>query len=331
MVQAGGLSDAAMPIPIENDLRRRSVPRPPFPYHPPMRFGLCLPNFTDLASPEAIEAAAEAAERLDFETVWTTDHVLIDHSPSGRDYHINFDAIETLAWVGARHPTLKLGTSVIVVPQRNAVVLAKELASLDALSRGRVIAGVGIGWNDVEFANLGMADQFHVRGAYLDETIALWRHLWSGAREPFEGRFHQFDDFVFAPLPAQGGALPIVVGGRAEPALRRAGRLGDGYHSSASGPAAFGPRVPIIRAAAEAAGRPMPALSARARVAFDEPAHASGARSYAIRGNPDEMASEVRAFADLGVEHLALFFSAESAEAYLAAAERFAAEVAQPG
>ena len=103
-----------------------------------MRYGICLPNFTDIASPETIEAAAEVAERLGWETVWTTDHVLIDRSAAGADYHINFDALETLAWVGARHPTIRLGTSVIVVPQRNAVVLAKELASLDALSRGHL-------------------------------------------------------------------------------------------------------------------------------------------------------------------------------------------------
>ena len=292
-----------------------------------MRYGLCLPNFTDLASAEAIEAAAEVAERLRWEAVWTTDHVLTDHSEAGAPYRINFDVIETLAWVGARHSTLKLGTSVIVVPQRNAVVLAKELASLDALSRGRVIAGVGIGWNTVEFGNLGMADRFGVRGAYLDETIALWRHLWSGSSEPFRGRFHEFEDFVFGPLPAQGAALPIVIGGRAEAALKRAGRLGDGYHSSASGPAAFGPRLPIIRAAAEAAGRPMPSLSARVRVAFNEPPQSSSARSYAMRGSAEEIAAEVRAFAELGVEHLTLFFAASTPEAFVKSAERFAAEV----
>src|SRR5438876_290312 len=162
-----------------------------------MRYGICLPNFTDLASAEAIEAAAEAAEHLGWEAVWTTDHV----------------------------------------------------------------------------------------------------------------------------LPAHGAGLPILVGGRAEAALRRAGRLADGYHSSATGPAALGPRIPVIRAAAEAAGRAMPALSARVRVAFDEPAQSSAARSYAMRGTPDDVAIEMRAFADLGVEHLALFFAADSPEAFVKAAE----------
>lgn len=292
-----------------------------------MRYGICLPNFTDAASPETIAAAAEVAERLGWETAWTTDHVLIDRGSAGEDYRINYEAILTLAWIGARHPGLKLGTSVIVVPQRSATVLAKELATLDALSGGRVIAGVGVGWNEVEFANLGAAERFHRRGAYLDETIALWRHLWSGSREPFAGRFHPLDDFEFAPLPAQGAALPILVGGRSEAALRRAGTLGDGYHASASSPAAFGPRVPVIRGHAEAAGRPMPDLSARVRVGFDEPGRSAEPRPYAMRGSPEEIAAEVRAFADVGVEHLALFLEG-GPEQITATAERFAREVA---
>lgn len=288
-----------------------------------MRYGICLPNFTDLASPEAIEAAAGVAEDLGWEAVWTTDHVLVDRSPRGADYRINFDAIETLAWVGARHPNVRLGTSVLVVPQRNAVILAKELATLDALSAGRVIAGVGVGWNATEFGNLGAADRFHVRGAYLDETIALWRHLWSGSAEPFEGRFHPLTDFTFAPLPAQRSSLPIWIGGGAEAALRRAGRIADGYHASAIGPEAFAKRLPVIRAAAEDAGRPMPTLSARVRVQFD----ASPGAGYVMHGSAEDVAAEVRTWADLGVEHMALFFLTDSADAMVAAARRFATEV----
>ena len=184
-----------------------------------MDYGVCLPNFPDGASPEGIEAAADVAERLSWSTVWTTDHILVPHADTA-DYGRIYDAIVTLAWVGARHPNVRLGTSVIVVPMRNAVTLAKDLATLDSLSGGRVVAGVGIGWNETEFANVGAADRFHTRGAYLDETIALWRHLWSGSSEPFHGRFHTIDDFVFGPLPVQA-PLPIVIGGRAEPALRR--------------------------------------------------------------------------------------------------------------
>ena len=288
-----------------------------------MRYGLCLPNFTAIASPEAIDVAAATAERLGWDSVWTTDHVLVDTSGDASDYRINFDVIQTLAWVGARYPTVRLGTSVIVVPQRNAVVLAKELSSLDALSGGRVIAGIGVGWNEREFGNLGVADRFAVRGAYVEETIRLWRHLWAGSGEPFEGRFHQLSDYTFGPVPAQGAALPIWIGGRAEAALERAGRLADGYHSSSTSAESFGKRIPVIRAAAEAAGRPMPVLSARVRVEFDAPVRSGEPRPYAMRGSNEDVAAEVARWADLGVEHLALFFEVDSAEGFVAAAERF--------
>lgn len=288
-----------------------------------MDYGLCLPNFRDGASGEGMEAGAETALRLGWSTVWTTDHVLVPTSAAD-DYGTNFDAIEVLAWIGAKFPDLKLGTSVIVVPQRNAVVLAKELSSLDALSGGRLIAGVGAGWNEEEFSNLGMADRFRVRGAYLDETIDLWRHLWSGSRESFEGRFHRIDDFVFSPLPQQGAAVPIVVGGRAERALKRAGTRGDWYHSSATSAAKYADRVPVIRAAAEAAGRPMPRLTARAWTEFGE----ATTDHYAIRGTVEEMVAEVRAFEALGVDHLAVWFDATEPDALANLMERFAREVA---
>ena len=288
-----------------------------------MDYGVCLPNFPAGASPEGIEAAAETATRLGWSTVWTTDHVLVDHTAVD-DYGRIYEAIVTLAWVGATHKDLRLGTSIIVVPQRNAVVLAKELATLDSLTGGRVIAGVGGGWSEHEFANLGLVDRFRVRGAYLDETIRLWRHLWSGSREPFHGRFHPLTNFEFQPLPAQGADLPVLVGGRAEAALRRAGTLGDGYHSSSASPAQYAERSAVVKAAAAAAGRPAPRLTARVRVLPGPPAD----RSYAVHGTPEEMAAEVRAFADLGVTHLALWFEATDPEEVRSRMERFARDVA---
>ncbi len=286
-----------------------------------MDYGLSLPNFPAGATPEGIDAAAAVAERLGWSTVWTTDHVLVPEAASP-DYGHIYEALLTLAWVGARHPKVRLGTSVLVVPQRNGVVLAKQLATLDSLSGGRAIAGVGIGWNEAEFGNLGMADRFHVRGAYLDETVRLWRHLWSGSRTPFHGRFHTMDDFVFGPLPAQD-PLPIVFGGRADAALQRVGRLADGYQSSSTGPEAYAARIPIIAAAATAAGRPMPALAARVSVRFG----AGDGDSYVVRGEPDAMAAEVRKFAALGVSHLVLAFGSTSAAEIVEQVERFERDV----
>ena len=238
------------------------------------------------------------------------------------EYGRTFEAIATLAWVGARHPRLKLGTSVIVVPQRNAVLLAKELATLDVLSEGRLVVGVGVGWSETEYATLGASDRFHRRGAYLDETIRLWRHLWSGSSEPFEGAFHSFVDFVFGPLPAQRERVPIVVGGSSPAALRRAGALGDGYHATRATADELAQRIPTVRAAAEAAGRPMPALSVRVTVTTERTEGAG----YSL-ADPEAMLREIRAFESLGVEHLAPAFDATDPAKLAAAIERFDSEV----
>ena len=148
------------------------------------------------------------------------------------------------------------------------------------------------------------------------------RALWASDGASFAGEFVKFDKVSCNPKPV-AKSVPIVVGGRAEPALRRAGTLGDGYHSSSTGPAAYAKRLEVIEAAATAAGRPMPTLSARVRVWFDGPPESS----YAMRGSPDEMAAEVRAFAALGVEHLALAFQATDPEEVVRRAERFDREV----
>jgi probable F420-dependent oxidoreductase len=288
-----------------------------------MDYGLALPNLGAGASPEGLVAAVEAAEEHGFTDVWTTDHVLIERE-NAADYGRLYEAITTLAWLAGRSRAIRLGTSVIVVPMRNAVVLAKELATVDALSGGRLIAGFGVGWNTKEFGNVGVADRFHERGAYLDETIAICRHLWSGNDAPFRGRFHDFEDYVFEPLPTQGANVPIWLGGRDERALRRVGRVGDAYQASATKPSAYEPRVPIIRAAAEAAGRPMPRLSARARFELD-----AGPESfYTIHGSAEDAAAEIRAFSALGVDHMALAFAPRDPDGIRRAIERFRTEVA---
>jgi probable F420-dependent oxidoreductase len=287
-----------------------------------MDYGLVLPSLGDDASLEGMEAAVELAETHGFTDVWATDHLLVDHG-AAEDYGRIYEAVTTLAWAAGRSRAIRLGASVIVVPMRNAVVLAKELATVDALSGGRLIAGFGVGWSPEEFANVGAADRFRDRGAYTEETINLCRHLWSGSAEPFRGRFHEFHDFVFGPLPAQGGNVPIWIGGRDERALRRVGRLGDAYHASATSPATLAARIPIIREAAESAGRAMPRLSGRARVELG----ASAQSFYTMHGSPADVAGEIRAFAALGVDHLALAFPPRDPDGLTKAVERFLAEV----
>jgi probable F420-dependent oxidoreductase len=287
-----------------------------------MDYGLILPAIGDDSTREGIEAACEAAERHGLTDVWGTDHLLVGDD-AREDYGRTFEIVALLAWTAGRYRRLRVGASVVVVPMRNAVVLAKELATIDALSEGRLIAGFGAGWNELEFGNVGAADRFHVRGAYLEETINVCRHLWSGSREPFRGRFHQFEDFNFGPLPAQGGALPIWLGGRNERAVERAGRLADGYHATSSAPSSIAGRVPAIRAAAEAAGRPMPVLSNRVRVEVDGPAR----DHVTLHGSPDEVAAGIRAYAEAGVTHLALAFPSSDPEGLTREIDRFVSEV----
>ena len=221
-----------------------------------MDYGLCLPNFRDGSSREGMEAAAEVAERLGWSTVWTTDHLLVAQRGCRRLRPI-YEAVLSLAWLGARYDRVRLGTSVIVVPYRNAVILAKELATLDSLSGGRLIAGVGVGWSKDEFANLGIADRYHVRGA-----ISTRRSSCGGTCGPDHRA-------VPRPLPHHRRLhvrAPPRAGCRRADRRRRPGRRRVAPRRCARGLvrleaksfAKFADRIPVIRAAAEAAGRPMP-------------------------------------------------------------------------
>ena len=287
-----------------------------------MDFGLILPAMGAESSRDGIAAAAELAERHGFSDVWGIDHLLVDRATEA-DYGRIFEILTTMAWVAARVDRVRIGTSVVIVPMRSAIVVAKQLATIDALSNGRLIAGLGVGWNAPEFANVGMASRFRVRGAYLEEAILLFRHLWSGSTEPFHGMFSTFDDAVFGPLPPQGPSLPIWLGGRSPRALERTGRMADGYHASSTSPEQMAERIPLIRAAAEAAGRPMPVLSGRVRVELDS-THGEG---FALRGTREQVAAGIRAFGDVGVSHLALAFPERDPEGLRRSVERFVAEV----
>jgi probable F420-dependent oxidoreductase len=288
-----------------------------------MDFGLILPSYRAGATKESIDASTSAAARLGWHSVFTTDHLLVEPSKRSEDYFTLFDALNTLAYLAAREPTIRLGASVVVVPMRNAVELAKELATIDALSEGRLIVGVGVGWNQTEFEHLGYGDRFSQRGAYLTEAVTLWRQLWSGSTNAFHGRFHSWDEVRFAPLPAQGAELPIWFGGRDDAALRRAGRMGQGYHSSASGHDQLAVRIPIINAAAADAGRPAPVISARVRVQFGP----NETPFYMLAGTRDQMIAEIRAFEAVGTGHMAFDFAETDPDECVRLMERFDTEV----
>lgn len=293
-----------------------------------MRIGLILPTKGDGAGPEGVNAGAETAGRLGWSSVWVTDHMLVPPGDEAAEYGWILEALTTLAWVGGRHPSLRLGTSVVVPAMRDAVQLAKELATIDHLTGGRLIVGVGVGdeGDITEYTNLGKADRFRVRGAYLDETIALWRHLWSGSTEPFDGRFHQLRDYVFQPVPPQAAALPIWSGGRSARAVTRAATLTDGYHASQTGPADLRERWPALLEQRASTGRPRPTLSIRTRVKFGAPAGSV----YSLVGTPRAMIGELLSFDALGVDDLIVVLEGVRPDDIVAAAERFDREVVRP-
>lgn len=290
-----------------------------------MRIGLIAPSMGDGAGRESLDAGAAVAAELGWSSLWVTDHALVPPGPEAGEYGWILECLTSLAWLAGRHDGLRLGTSAIVPAMRDAPMLAKQLATIDVLSGGRltVAAGVGDRMDLPEWTNLGKAERMSVRGAYLDEAIALWRHLWSGRTERFEGRFHVLDDFTFQPLPAQGGRLPIWTGGKSERAVIRAATLADGYHASQTGPDDLRERLPLLSERSRAAGRPRPTISVRARVRFDQPAR----EVYSLCGGTRQMAADLLAFDACGVDELVVVLGATAPDDLQRLARRFQHDV----
>jgi probable F420-dependent oxidoreductase len=209
-----------------------------------MIFDVSIGNGGPDASPRSLVDTARAAEELGFRAVWTSDHLLAP-STLPQFAHVH-EPLITLSYIAAVTSRIRLGTSVIVLPMRSPFVVAKQAATLDQFANGRLILGIGVGSFGEEYVNVH-AD-FHTRGARLDESIRLFRHLWSGSREPFSGRFYDFQDGVFDPLPVQREKLPLLIGGRSDAALRRAGREADIWQTTTLTPETFPAAIATIRA-----------------------------------------------------------------------------------
>jgi probable F420-dependent oxidoreductase len=188
--------------------------------------GAILPNFGAGSTPDGIRRVAEAAEELGFDSVWTTEHIIV--GPDGVDpYGRVYDPLVTLGWIAGWTERIGLGTSIVLVPLHNPMHLAKEVATLQELSGGRFTLGVGMGWHKDEFDFMGVP--FEGRGRRADESIRLMRALWSGERD-FDGELWSFHDATSEPHPSP--QPEIWVGGSSERAIRRALELGDAWHPS---------------------------------------------------------------------------------------------------
>lgn len=248
-----------------------------------LHVGIHLPQYGRNAGPAFLRDAARHAEALGFSHVWVSDHII---RPRTQDYpspHL-YDPLMSLAWAAAATEHVGIGTSVLVAPQYHPVWLANALASLDALSEGRLIVGLGVGWSEAEFAALGQS--FHDRGARTDEIIAVLRACWADDPVSFHGRFYDLDDLLVLPKPAH--RIPLWIGGRGDAAYRRALALGDGFH-------AIGLDIDGARAMCERvrAGRPEAEFPISIRTGWDP-----------LGMDPDQIRRERAAWTEAGVQHV---------------------------
>jgi probable F420-dependent oxidoreductase len=265
-----------------------------------MHFGVAFCDIGPFSEPAGAAAMGRAAEEAGFDSIWTVEHVLIPlgyestypYDPSGKmpapdDFALP-DPIVWLAYVAACTTTLKLATGILILPQRNPAILGKAAASLDRLSGGRLLLGVGGGWLEEEFDALGIP--FADRGRRFDEYMRALRALWSDGPTSFDGDFVHWTDVMSHPKPVDGG-VPLIIGGHSEVAARRAGRLGDGFFPGNTSIEELERLIGIMRASADEAGRDPDAIEITAGAA------------EVLGADPLDA---VATLADLGVDRIAI-------------------------
>lgn len=263
-----------------------------------MKLGIHLPQVGGTA--EEIAHVAVRAEQTGYHSIWVSDHLLVPETGGTLPPIEIMDPIPTLAYAAALTKTIRLATSVLVVPYRNAIHLGKELATLDRLSNGRVIAGAASGWLQAEFEALGAP--YQKRGAYTDEAIRLWRELWSNPTPSFSGEFFKLSGMHFGPRP-EAGNIPVWIGGISKRAVRRAVELGDGWHGTRMKPEQVAERIAWIKEIAARIGKSLEgfAISHRVYIGFGEKWTETGGYVQGIMAPPRELADYLMRFEEIGV------------------------------
>jgi probable F420-dependent oxidoreductase len=268
-----------------------------------MKLAVEFPSVAYREGPEGVARLARAIEDIGYDELDMFDHVVMGFPIDGREpgpYPGGMPILEafmTLAYVAAVTSRIRLGTEVLVLPQRQPVLVAKQVSTLDTLSGGRVRLGVGVGWQASEYEALG--EDFKNRGARMDEALALLRACWAEPSIDFAGKHYQLRAMGMEPKPPQGGALPLWIGGNSEAAYRRVGTYGDGWLGSRVADAASARQIfETIRRHAIAAGRNPDAIGLQSMVAPPPRAEDSaGKRFYA---DTDQVVRRVVELRDMG-------------------------------
>jgi probable F420-dependent oxidoreductase len=250
-----------------------------------MKLSVEFPSVSYREGPEAVRHLARAIEEIGYDHIDIFDHVVMGHPIDGRPagpYNPGMpilEALTTLGFIAAATSRVTLGTEVLVLPQREPTLVAKQVSSLDVLSGGRMRLGVGVGWQESEYEALG--EDFHTRGRRMDEAIRLLRVYWGESRVDFAGAHYRAAAMAMEPKPPQGARLPIWIGGHSEAAFRRAGQLGDGWVASRVSDAESARQaIAAIRGHAEKAGRDPAAIGLQSMVA-PPPRDLAGKQFYA--------------------------------------------------
>ena len=271
-----------------------------------MDIGCHLPTQGPLATGEALTTFAREADRRGIASLWVSDHVIFPRTttgsyPGGRFPHPPdkpyLEPVVALAAAAVCTTRARLGASVFILGHRHPVVMAKMLTSIDALSAGRLICGVGVGWWKEELEILGVP--FNRRGRQADEILKVFTTLWSDTHPSFEGEFFRFRDIGFAPKPVQKPRPPIWVGGDSPGAFRRVATLGDGWHATSKTPTEFREALPRLRAAADKAGRAFDTIDLSLRYTLRDDLLAKGTQAVV-----DTLVEYKR----LGLSHILLEF-----------------------
>lgn len=277
-----------------------------------MDFGFALPQTGSRASPEAIVYAAQEAERRGYATVWVLERLLRPLNPrtaSGQPgrpmpetYAVAYDPIETLTYVAARTMRIRLGTSIIVAPFHVPVMLAKRLATLDQFSGGRVVAGLGQGWSEEEFATANVP--LKRRGAGFEEFVAALRAAWGPDPVSFTGRFYRIPPSQINPKPVRPGGPPLIIAAREPNAIARAARIGDGLNPIVADWPTFAGALRAFRDAAAAAGRDPGTLPVVVRANTTVSEKLAADPRTPLSGAHEQIVDDLRRLRDLGVHEV---------------------------